>query len=269
MTTDQDTTLATEAESLVLIFPCPWESLPEGLLDGVHAEHWQEEATYELNEATDSQKQEGITHVGTISFAGDDFIRASLIIEEPLPGLESLAGTSAEPLTATEIVMLEQHQSVCRVILPAGRRLGRRAAKRASQIMATMVEAGAIAAFLPGILRLHGARFVRRQTMDLYDPTGVANLFIGAWHDGDWMRTRGLTAFALPELETSTKAGMNGAYFTLMDVAANMLMQMAKFPDGAELQIGHKTFTLQTGPMSDTPDEEAPINGSFGVQTIV
>ena len=263
-------THSNEVTSLVALMPCPFVSKSTQELEETHAEYWQEEARYTLEQAAQDDES-GIFFTGQVSFEGDERLTLQLIIEEPLEGIETLSATSAEPLSATEIVLLKQHRSIWRVQATAGRKMGRLAAKRVSQVMGTLIDAGASAAFMPGILRLHSTRFLRKQTMDLYSPSELANLFVGAWHDGEgWMRTRGLTAFGLPELETSTKGGMNGAYFLLMDVAANMLFQMAPYPDGAQLQVGPHTYTFISGPMStQVEDDEVPINGIFGVNTII
>lgn len=262
-----DETFAADPETLVALLPCPWEMMSGQDLAAIHGEHWQEGASYEL---TPRQKvgPEGIVATGQVRFDDEEHVQAQLIVEEPLEGMAGAEHTSAEPLTATERVLIAQHQSIWRLQVPAGGRLGRRAAKRMSQLLATFVEAGAPAAFLPGILRLHTSRFLRKQTMDLYDIQGVTNLFVAAWHHEQWMRTRGLTAFGLPELETRAQEGLNGAYFLLMDVAANMLTQMARFPSGAELQLGPRTYRVIEGPIELDVDEDVPVNGHFGVQTI-
>ena len=103
--------------------------------------------------------------------------------------------------------------------------------------------------------------------MELTSPQALTNLFINAWHEDGWMRTRGLTAFGLPELEAPVTRGLNAAYFDLMDVAANMIFQAAPFPTGSQLQIGRGMYTLSAGP-SGPEDDEAPINGAFGVLTL-
>lgn len=263
-----DETFAADPDTLVVLFPCPWELFAGEDLAEIHAEHWQERATFSITRRED-MIDEGILATGEVHFEGEEHVHAELIVEAPLEGIEQLASTSAEPLTPTEQVMLAQHQSIWRVHIQAGSRLGRRAAKRMSQLMATFIEAGACSAVLPGLMRLHSGRFIRKQTMDLFSPQGVANLFVGAWHEEGWMRTRGLTAFGLPEIETRADGGLNGAYFLLMDVAANMLMQMARYPGGAHLQIGPREYRLIEGPNAPfEQDEDVPHSGHFGVQTV-
>lgn len=263
--------LAMTPDTLVALIPCPWPMIDAAALDEIHGEHWQEEVNFTLWPLDEAGREAtgGASHAGKVSFTSGEVLEVDLLVEPPLPGMEQSAVTSVDPLAPAEILMLRDHQSVWRLSAPAGKRLGRRAAKRLSQLMATFIEAGACAVFLPGLVRLHSARFIRTQTMDLFDPQLLTNLFVSAWHEQEWMRTRGLTAFALPELEVSTSRGLNAAYFDLMDVAANMLMQMAQFPPDAELQLGHRRATLAQGEPRIAEDRQVPTNGHFGVRQIL
>ena len=245
-------------DSIVALVACPWERPDRAYLEAVFAEHWTERA--ELGADPDR---------GAWSIEGEEHAAIAWFREGPVPELGALVGTSAEPLAPAEYEQLRTHRSTMRLVCPAGRRLGRRAAKRVSQALAALVEAGAPAVMLPALATLHGPRVIRRATMDLHDLGATAQLFVGAFHDGDWMRTRGLTAFGLPELEVNTRGhGRNGAYFTLMDTAATMLAQMARFPDGASLQIGPAFWTIGPGPIGIAADETLPVNGAFGVMTL-
>ena len=243
-------------DHLVALFPCPWASIAQEELAAIHEGHWQEPASFDLK-------------AGRVTFPGE-FFEATLLAEAPLETILESVPTSQDALTATEVVMLKQHRSLWRVVVPGGRRLGRRGAKRMSQLMATMIEAGAIAALMPGLVRLHSSRIVRKHTMDLFDPQSVTQLFVGAYRqDEAWMRTRGLTAFELPEVELTTRGGVNAAYFDLMDIATTMLMQMAAFPEGAELQLGHRAMRIEAAPEDRAEDALVPSNGAFGVHRVV
>ncbi|MFW5968123.1 MAG: hypothetical protein ACOCV2_11425, partial [Persicimonas sp.] len=96
----------------------------------------------------------------------------------------------------------------------------------------------------------------------------LTNLCVHAWHDEDWMTTRGLTAFGMPELQTPIDEGMNAAYFRLMDTAAGMIRQGAAYPDGSDLTIGADTYRLH-GERSGPEDDEVPFSGTFGVQSLL
>lgn len=268
--TEQTSTSPTAStpDHIVLLIPCPWKTMSSDALDEIFAEHWQELAHFTLSEEV---IDDDFLLQGSVTFdTASEIVEPLIYVEPPLEGIENSLTMSIDPLTHAEALLLQQHQSIWRIVIPAGQKLGRRAIKRASQLMATFIEAGAIAVFAPGIMRLHSPRFIRKETMDLYNPQGMANLFVGAWHDDQWMRTRGLTAFELPEVEISVQGGMNSAYFNLMDMAANMLMQMRAFPSGSEIQMGHKIMKLTS--VSDEhqhTDQEVPSNGYYGVQRLI
>ena len=260
--TPRDTTpsRAVTPDHIVVLLPCPWEHFPSDEVEAAHLDTWHEGVQITAPTSEDAP--------GSVHFEGEDHVAATLWREPVMPEMAQLASASPEPLSPTEILLMEQHRSLIRAVFPAGQRLGRRAAKRASQWMMSMAEAGAHGAFLPATLQLHSPRFLRLQTMDLFDPQAVAMLFVSAWHEEGWMRSRGLTSFDLPELETPVDGGLNGAYFRIMDVAANMLMQMAPYPSDVDLQIGPSLCRLTQGPRGIERDDQIPINGRRGVQTI-
>jgi len=266
--TSEDKTRAVSPDSMVALFPMPFVGLDDVMFVELHGETWMEEveASWVIR---DEPNDVGIYGEGHIVFK-DEFggdVVAEIVVEQPLPGMVQLASTSPEPFMETELVMLQQHRSIWRASISAEGKQARRAAKRMMQLFESMIQAGAHGVFLPGAMRLHAPLFVRRNTMDLFDAQALAKLFIGAFHVDEWMRTRGLTAFGLPELETKVDEGLNAAFFRLMDVAANMLYQMGPYPSGAQLQIGHQMFALEEGP-AGPEDTDAPINGAFGVMTV-
>lgn len=259
--------LAATPDHLVLLIPCPWPTISAEALEEIFAEHWQEIAHVTWVE----EERSGVPCAEVRFESANEVVVPRMFVEEPLEGIEQSLSMSVDPLTHAEALMLRDHASMWRIVLPAGKRLGRRAMKRASQLMATFIEAGACAVFLPGVMRLHSARFIRKETMDLHDPQGMTNLYVGAWHAEGWMRTRGLTAFELPEIEVRADQGLNAAYFHLMDISANMLMQMGRFPSGAELQIGPRTLRIEEADyrMEEAPDPLVPSNGVHGVQRLL
>ncbi len=246
-----------QPDSLVLVFPTPWQGDESRLLREVHEEFWIEELEIAWSEPGKA---------GTITLA-DGFV-ADLLVEEPIPELTSLAGATIEPYAASELAMLEQHVSVWRVTLSGGSPEGRENAKRGAMLMSTFIEAGAAGVFLPALVRLHSPGTVKQLTMDLDRLENLTTLVVGAWHADDWMITRGLTAFGLPELETPIDSGFNASYFRLMDAAAGMLGQNAPFPSGSMLDMGPQMYTLADGPRGPK-DEQVPVSGHFGTQTIV
>ncbi len=263
MTSDTTTSHAGAPDSIVALIPCPFEWLDPRELIATHGEHWMEELTVELSDPQDSPpfaSGEARSHQGVV---------ARIVIEEPIPELLPFAGLSAVPYSPTEALMLQDHRSVWRITIDGGSpKECRRAAKFASQLFATFVHAGAIGIFLPALGRLHAPRLIQQETTDLFDPRALVTLFVNAFHEGDWMRTRGLTAFHLPEVETPTTGGLNAAFFRLMDVSASMLMQLAPYPSGAGLQIGREICDLTEGPLGLERDEQLPVNGTYGVLTV-
>lgn len=251
-------------DAFVCALPCPWELAEAAFFEEVHGEHWHQGLDVAL---APREGDAAILASGTMTF--EDGVQARVWVEPPLPELLNLTPASREPYSASEIVALEQHRSVWRVVIEGGRPKGRRGARHAAEIMATFIAAGASGALMPGLITLHSPRMIQRHTMQPYDPQAQTNLFVGATHDeeGAWMWTRGLTAFGLPELETPVHQGMNDAYFRLMDVAANMILQLAPFEEGRRLQIGHQTFEVRPGPQAPE-DVDAAINGAFGRLTI-
>ncbi len=251
-------------DSFVGIAPVNWDLDNTELLAETHAMNWQQETTWHVEPVEDTDDEQILAH-GTITF--DDGAEVTLIVEEPLAELHTLAGTSKEAYTPAEVIQLKGHTASWRFSVKGGSKRSPRAARRFGRIASTLVEAGAAGIFMPGIVTLHSPRFVKVATMDLHQSQNLANLCVHAWHADDWMMTRGLTAFGLPELETPIDQGMNAAYFRLMDVAASMIAQNRAFPDDSKLTIGPHTFKLVDG-QNGPRDEQVPFSGTFGVQTI-
>lgn len=248
-------------DSFVGIAPVNWGLDNTDVLAETHLLNWQEEIDIELAPVEDDQ----ISARGEITF--EDDIVIPLVVEDPLEELHTLAGRSKEPYTPAEVMMLKEHTASWRFVVKGGSKRSPKAARRFARLASTFVEAGAAGLFMPGIVALHSPRFVKLVTMDPGQTQNLANLCVHAWHADDWMMTRGLTAFGLPELETRADEGMNAAYFRLMDVAASMIGQNRAFPDEAKVSLGPKTYKLTDG-QEGPRDEQVPFSGTFGVQTI-
>lgn len=249
-------------DTFVALAICPWREQTTELLEATHGEMWHEEIDLSL-----SLDEEGDELWGRGTAIFPDGVQAELLVEPPLPEVVGLAGLSPIPFTPMEMILLQEHKSVWRISVDSGPRIARRGAKRITQLFATFVDAGAIGIFLPGIARLHAPRMIQQESMDLFSPQSLAQLFVSAFHKDEWMRTRGMTAFGLPEVELKITQGLNGAFFDLMDVATNMLLQMSPFPDGSRVQVGHRTLQVTHGP-ERVPDDELPVNGVFGVVSV-
>lgn len=254
-------------DSFVGVAPVNWDIDNIDLLYETHGVHWQEEAIFRV-EPTESVEdlEAGIRARGTITL--EDGTEATLLVEEPIQELHTLAATSKEPYTPTEVVMLQSHTMAWRFVLKGGSRRCPRAARDFARLALTFIEAGAAGIFMPALATLHSPRFVKYMTMHLHQIDNLANLCVHAWHKDDWMTTRGLTAFGLPEIETPVDEGMNAAYFRLMDVAANMITVNRSFPSDSSLTLGFKNYRIKDGPQGP-PDDQIPMSGTFGVQTLV
>lgn len=215
-------------------------------LASTHAEFWQEELGLRVE-----------TDQATIELPE---VSIAVVFDPPIPELAQLAGNALEPYGASDLLQLERHTGIWRLVASS-----RFAAWPLLRVASTMIEAGAGGVFLPGTRQLHSPRTVRRLAMEP-SPDALANFFVSAFDREGWMRTRGLTPFGLPELETAIVDGHNAAYFRLMDVAAAMIANGRAFDDHASLSIGPHLHTIVSGP--NGPLDDDPINGLHGVQTL-
>ncbi|MFB6263879.1 MAG: hypothetical protein ABEL76_09695, partial [Bradymonadaceae bacterium] len=185
----------------------------------------------------------------------------------PIEEMTEAAGTGKEPMQPSEYARLEQHTAIWRISVGDDEAaIG--GALAAGRLMATLARAGAAGAFVPALLQLHSPSFIETQTMKLNHERALCNLFVAAWDDGDWMMSRGLTAFGHPELETPVDSGLNAAYFRLMDIASNTIAREEAYPVGANLEVGGEQYRLEEG-RRGPEDERAAVNGAFGTRSIV
>lgn len=247
---------AADLHSLVALLPVPWGEDGLELLKEVHEEIWAEDldATWEAPGER-----------ATLTLRNGHSL--SLQVDEAIPELVDLAPTSKHPFAAAELHQIENQRSIWRLVLEGVDSDPRRLAASFARLLSTAIEAGAPAVFLPACVQLHPPALIRHLSMDFNQPDAVINLFVSAWNDDEWMISRGLTVFGLPELETRHKQGLNAAYFRLMDVASTMFLQQAPFPDGAQLQVGPQIFEARTGPTGPS-DPQVPFCGHHGTLTI-
>jgi len=255
---------AAEPNSFVVLFPVTWEEFETDRLERVHGEQWGESSDWSA-ESTDDGDTEAIRGRGRIE--GPDEQNAELVVEEPIEELTEVAGTSKEPFQPSELALLEEHDAIWRVVVEGGEERGLENAVWTSQLMKTFVEAGAAGAFLPALVEMHAPGMVTSQTVSIGHIQPVVNLFVSAWDDEDWMMTRGLTAFELPELETVVDSGLNQAFFRLMDVASAMINEREAYPVGADLEVGPDAFEVEEG-RQGPEDEQVPFSGHYGVLTL-
>jgi hypothetical protein len=235
-------------DDFVVLFPVHFSGSAAELVRQTHQEVWMEEIDVRMRDTGGAVRLEGV--------------ELQIVIDEPIEGLAELAFTSPEPFAGSATAMLDNHTAVWRVVGPSGRAT----AEQMLRFMGTMIESGAAGAFLPGIRRLHSPRTIQRQTMTI-DARALTNIFVSAFDRDDWMRTRGLTSFGLPELQTPIVDGPNAAFFRLMDVASAMIGQDSPFQTGSRVQLGPYLWQLvdDQGGIEDT---DVPVNGVHGLLTL-
>lgn len=253
-----------EPNTFVVLFPVAWEGTETGRLERIHAEQWGESAEWSVR-SVEEPEVDSVRARGRID--GPDDKGADLVVEEPVEELVEVAGTSKEPFQPSELALLDDHDAIWRAVVEGGEERGLEHAVWTSQLMATFTEAGAAGAFLPALVEMHSPGMVRSQTASIGHIQPVVNLFVSAWDTEDWMMTRGLTAFELPELETVVDSGLNQAFFRLMDVASGMINQREAFPVGADLDVGPDSFEVEEG-RQGPDDEQVPFSGHYGVRTL-
>ena len=245
-------------DALVALIPVCWNEDQTEILSQVHPDVWAEPLEI-LSPDTSA--------VAAFRL-GDDLPLIELRIDEAIPELCDLVATAKEPFTPTEAIQLEGHDAIWRLTMAQISEQPIARAHGFARIVATAIEAGASGAFFPMCAQLHSPRLIKHLAVDFRQPPSLVNLYVNAWNDDQWMVTRGLTVFGLPELETPIKSGLNDAYFRLMDVAAGMLVQRDAYPAGANLQMGPHRYTVERGPAG--PDDiMVPVCGAFGRLSIM
>ena len=238
------------SDGFVVLVPTPWQGPEEHLFLEAYEEYWQEPVGANFSDPDGAE----------LTVNGQS---VRLHIDAALPELAEFASTALEPFGASDQALLQQHTSIWRLVAEGGRD----SAEALLKVVGALVIAGASGAFLPNTRRLHSPRSIRHFTMEL-NAENLTNFFVGAYDRNDWMRTRGLTAFGLPEVETPTTSGINAAYFRLMDIAAAMLDQRSPFPTSSRIQLGPSLFSLVEGPRGPE-DDDIPVNGLHGVISLM
>lgn len=255
-----DAAFQASPDSFVAVIPTSWTPDAVDLIIESYQHSWVK--ALEIEPLDDSD----LEWAASVRF--EDETEVLVGIEDAIPELTDLAGSSYEPYAASELALLEEHQNTWRIVAPAGDS-AREVAMRVTELMSAFVDAGAFGAFIPQSIRLHSPRTMRSLSVDPTRDDMLANIFVNAWHDEGWMRSRGLTAFGLPELETPVDQGLNAAYFRIMDIAANMIGLGRPYPPGAQLDAGPAAYRLELGPKELENDEQVPVCGHFGVRSIM
>ncbi len=260
MTEKRDTPRAAP-DSMVALIPVAWEASELDVLQEVHPQVWAENLTDGVDADALCLKP------GSTFYIGDCPAPISVVVDEPIEELVGLAGASKHPFNPTEMLQLEEHRAIWRFTMSDISTAPLTRARAFARLIATVVEAGAPGVFLPFCVQLHSSELIRHIAVDLSQPPALINLFVNAWNDDEWMVSRGLTVFGLPELETPVTGGLNAAYFRLLDVAASMLTLQEPHPAGTRIQLGPHIYQVQPGPQGPS-DPTVPICGAFGRHTL-
>lgn len=235
-------------DSLVGLLPVAWSIDEVDLLCEVHPQVW----------------GEPLTRVGDLTFeVGTTKTQVTLTVDEAIPELVEMSDAAKHPFSATELLQLQQHQAIWRATMRDVSSEPLKMSRAFARFIITAGEAGAPGVFFPFCVQLLPTQLLRHLSVEMNQPSTLTQLYIGAFNDDEWMVTRGLTVFGLPELETTIDDGLNAAYFRLLDVATAMITQQDTYSSGARLQVGPHFFTLQPGPVGP-PDKTVPICGAFG-----
>lgn len=246
-----------EPDSLVALVPVHWEISQLDILAAVHPDVWAEPLDVDRSEAS----------VAATLHIGDSDAPVTVHTDDPLPDLVDMTGMAKQPFRPSEAAQLQQHTAIWRLTMANVSDDVTARAHTFARLLTTAVDAGAPGVFLPFCLQLHSPSLIKHLATDFGQPPSMINLYVNAWNDDEWMVTRGLTVFGLPELETPIESGLNDAYFRLMDVAAAMFAQGQPYPEGARLQLGPDLYVAEEGP-EGPEDTMVPICGVYGRTTL-
>ena len=155
-------------DTFVLLAPVSWSLDNAETLTQIHAETWQEEATYQFGDTPSPEEGEAlditaakndIEATGTIAF--EDATTIPILVEDEMERLEDAVGTGKEPFQASAIALLRQHSAVWRIVVDSDSEAGTERALRAGRIMGTLAHAGAASVFLPAIVEMHSPSFIK------------------------------------------------------------------------------------------------------------
>jgi hypothetical protein len=243
---------------LVLVFPTDWDRFDLDRIRSAYAAITQgSPAAPEDTAASDLET--------TALRVGEGHISGWL--EESVPELSDLIGTSPLPFQTNEISALTTHTGTLRIIVePLETPMA--TAAFALRICRGLVGSGCAGVFLPSIVRLHSPACIESTLAQGNGIESAIKLLLSARDTESWMTTRGLTAFGLPEVETEIVGGaLNSAYFRILDIAAHVLMTGNALPEGTQVHVGPELLQVHEGPRGPG-DPMIPFNGHFGVITL-
>lgn len=247
-------------DSLVALLPVSWGPDEISIFEEVHPQVWAEALP---RISSDDPTCAAAFQIGVSETPSLPPFEITLHIDEPIPELLELVDAAKHPFDPSERLQLENHSAIWRITMTGLAAAPVRKARAFARFLASAAEAGAPAVFLPSSFQLHSSQLIRHVSVDLNQPPALVNLYISAFNDDEWMVTRGLTSLGFPELETSVAGGLNAAYFRLLDVATELIVQEAPFRPGARLQLGPHLYEIQPGPRG--PEDTAiPVCGAFG-----
>ncbi len=235
---------ASPPNTLMIVLPTPWTDGFYERVASTYLDIWDRELMRTIN-AEDTLND------------GDEKARW---IQDPLIEhlLESIQH-SHPPFAESEQLIAAQHQVSWRVSVESPTYADARFLVR---LLAAITANQSVATLIPSTGRAFPPTFTRQLSAS-DEIESIISFFVHAWTEGTTMRTRGLTAFGFPEIETEIVGGKNEAYFNLLDLSASILLD--GMPSLSRvIDLGNAQYEL--GEMIEPrPDPENPIAGSFGV----
>ena len=243
---------------IVLVFPTDWHQFDPDRIRSAYAAVTQD--------VPEPPQEDGPADSETTTLnLGDG--RISGWLEEAIPDLTDLIGTSPLPFDDGEIKALKNHTGTLRIIIES-LDTPMATATFALRVCRGLVRSGCAGVFLPNIVRLHSPSCMEATLAQSTGIESTIKLLLSARDTESWMTTRGLTAFGLPEVETEIVGGaLNSAYFRILDISAHVLMTGNGLPDGTQVHVGPDLLQVQTGP-NGPGDPMVPFNGHFGVLSV-
>lgn len=192
--------------TLMIVLPTPWNDDFSDRVASTYLEIWDRE----LHSEGDDTKG---------MFRESD--QSAVWIRDPMVDhlAESIAH-SHPPFAESEQLIAAQHKVSWRVNIESPTYADARFLVR---LMAAITANQSVATLIPSTGRAFPPTFTRQLSAS-DEIESVISFFVHAWTEGTIMRTRGLTAFGFPEVETEITGGKNEAYFNLLDLSASIIL---------------------------------------------
>ncbi len=239
--------------TLMIVLPTPWNDGFYERVSSTYLEIWDCEL---FKESVDPKSEDASGMTGILT---DGDRRATWSCDPAVEHLAESIAHSHPPFAESEQLIAAQHKVSWRLSIESP---SYEDARFIVRLMAAVTANQTVATLIPSTGRAFPPTFTRQLSAS-DEVESIISFFVHAWTEGTTMRTRGLTAFGFPEVETEISGGKNESYFNLLDLSASILL------DGMPalsrtIDLGNSQYEL--GEMVDpAPDPENPIAGFYGV----